>query len=276
MTQDVALVTCRSLPLLEEDDLPLVSALAELGCAAVPVLWDDPAVRWRHFEAVVLRSPVDYVERLAEFLRWAASVERLHNSFPMVRWNTDKAYLKALQAAGAAVVPTQWLAPGEPLTEPPDGAFVVKPCVGVGGGGVGRYDERELSRGTRHIRRLHDAGQVVLVQPYLDSVEDSGEASLVYFDGTYSHAVRRTGFLQIGGVIETGYKPSVGERELADRVVGLVTGLFGAPLYARVDLLAAPEGPAVNEVEVTDPVLHLRGEPAAAGRFARAVVEHLA
>jgi O-ureido-D-serine cyclo-ligase len=122
---------------------------------------------------------------------------------------------------------------------------------------------------------LHDAGQIVLVQPYLDSVEDTGEASLVYFDATYSHAVRRTGFLQIGGVTETGYEPSAGERELADRVVSHVTSLFGAPLYARIDLLDASDGPTVNEVEVTDPILHLRGEPAGAQRFARAVVEHL-
>jgi hypothetical protein len=275
IAQEVALVTCRSLPFLEEDDLPLVSALAEMGCAAVPVLWDDPAVRWSDFNAVVLRSPVDYVERLAEFLDWAASIERLHNPFAMVRWNTDKSYLRGLEAAGVSVVPTRWLAPDEPLVDLPGDPFVVKPSVGVGGEGVGRYDRRDRPRGAAHIRRLHDAGQIVLVQPYLDSVDDTGEASLVYFDATYSHAVRRTGFLQIEGVTEIGYNPSTGERELADRVVGHVTSLFGPPLYARIDLLDASDGPTVNEVEVTDPILHLRGEPAGARRFARAVLEHL-
>ena len=64
----------------------------------------------------MLRSPWDYVERLDEFLAWAehvATVSALWNPTALVRWNTHKAYLLELAAAGAPVVPTVVLAAGE-------------------------------------------------------------------------------------------------------------------------------------------------------------------
>jgi glutathione synthase/RimK-type ligase-like ATP-grasp enzyme len=274
MTSPIALVTCSALPNLEDDDHPLVDALAELGHRPVTTLWDDPSIRWADFGAVVVRSPVDYVERLEGFLGWAASVERLHNSFPTLRWNTDKAYVRDLEAAGLTVVATQWLTPGEPLEER-DGPFVVKPAVGVGGIGVGRYERDEHPLGAAHVRRLHDAGQTALVQPYLRSVEDEGEVSLVYCEGTYSHAVRSVGFVPEADVHPVPCRPDAGERQLADRVIDHVTRRFGPPLYARVDLLETPDGPAVNELEVTDPILHLRRAPGSAHRFAQAIVRRL-
>lgn len=275
MTRTVALVTCQSLPLLEDDDHPLVSALKELDCRCVVTLWDDISVEWSRFGAVVLRSPVDYVQRLQEFLGWAGAIKRLHNPFPMVRWNTDKAYLRDLESAGLSVVPTRWIPSGEELTVTPDKPFVVKPSVGVGGEGVHRYEPGERERAARQIRQLHKAGQPALVQPYLGSVEDSGEASLVYFDAKYSHAVRRAGFRGVGTMTEAGHRPTAAQSQLADRVVAYLTDRFGAPLFARIDLLETPSGPAVNEVEVTDPILHLLGEPFAAHRFAQAIVARL-
>ena len=275
MTRAVALVTCRSLPHLEDDDHPLLSALKELNCRCVVTLWDDTAVDWSQFDAIVLRSPIDYVQRLQEFLGWAGAIKRLHNPFPMVRWNTDKAYLRDLESAGVSIVPTRWVLVGEALTSAPDHPFVVKPSVGVGGEGVQRYEQDEQARAADQIRRLHKAGHPALIQPYLSSVEDRGEASLVYFDARFSHAVRRPGFLGAGTKTEAGYRPTAAQLQLADRAVAHVTGRFGAPLFARIDLLETPGGPAVNEVEVTDPILHLLGEPAAARRFAEAVVKRL-
>jgi hypothetical protein len=276
MPPRIALVTCRALPDLEQDDHPLVAALDDLGHVAVPAVWDDPAVAWPQFGAVVLRSPIDYVERLGEFLGWAAGVRRLHNGLPIVRWNTDKAYLRDLESHGLAVVPTRWLAPGEPLPGFDGGEVVVKPSVGVGATGVARYGDGERTAAERHVRRLHGEGQpAVLVQPYLASVQDAGEASLVYVEGAYSHAVRRTGFVPDGEVAPVAHEPSAPQRRLADRVVAHVTDAFATPLYARVDLLETPSGPAVNEVEVTDPILHLRSADGAAERLARAIVARL-
>src|SRR5437763_943782 len=48
---DVALVTYEALPDLDDDDRPLVGALAAQGLSARPVVWSDPTVDWSRFGA---------------------------------------------------------------------------------------------------------------------------------------------------------------------------------------------------------------------------------
>lgn len=79
----------------------------------------------------MIRTTWDYWDRLAQFLAWARSVPQLVNSADVVAWNTDKIYLRRLQAAGIAVVPTVWVAPGEDFVTP-NHPFVVKPTVSAG------------------------------------------------------------------------------------------------------------------------------------------------
>jgi glutathione synthase/RimK-type ligase-like ATP-grasp enzyme len=192
-----------------------------------------------------------------------------------VQWNTSKIYLADLKSAGIAVVSTQFWQPGEPTLNPPGGPVVIKPAVGVGGEGVRRYGPAEQSDALRRVRQLQDEGQVVLVQPYLDSVETVGEISVVYFDAAYSHAVRRKGFLPEGEETDTDCQPDARQRGLADQMLDYLTDRFGAPLYARIDILEGPSGPVVSEVEVTDPVVHLCGKPDRAARFAGAIADRL-
>ena len=66
-------------------------------------------------------------------------------------------------------------------------------------------------------------------------------------------------------------RSSDAERIVADAALTVVTNRFGGPLYARVDLLPAPVGPVVVEVEVTEPSLFLSYSPGAAERFAAAI-----
>ena len=49
---------------------------------------------------MILRATWDYIERLDEFLAWAAAVPNLLNSPDVVAWNTDKHYLHDLAVAG--------------------------------------------------------------------------------------------------------------------------------------------------------------------------------
>ena len=70
MTTRIALVTAREALALDEDMPPLRAALAALGAEVTTPEWDDPAVDWSRFDVAVLRSPWDYMDRLAEFLAW--------------------------------------------------------------------------------------------------------------------------------------------------------------------------------------------------------------
>ena len=110
----------------------------------------------------MLRSPWDYVERLDEFLAWAehvATVSALWNPIALIRWNTHKAYLLELAAAGAPVVPTVLLLQGSAAAL--DGiadaqgwnSVVVKPAVAVGGHGARPLRRRRSARARRTSTR---------------------------------------------------------------------------------------------------------------------------
>src|SRR5205807_2399206 len=71
-----ALPPSAKLPTRNEADRLLTPALAELGLAAVPAVWDAPDVCWEEFQGVVVRSCWDYHHRLEEFLTWVARLER--------------------------------------------------------------------------------------------------------------------------------------------------------------------------------------------------------
>src|SRR5689334_3302100 len=95
---------------VSDDDL-LVEPLRRLGHEAEFVSWRQTAVRWREFDAVVIRTTWDYQNDLPAFLNVLRRIEsetRLANPLEVVRWNADKVYLRDLAARGVGTVPTVW------------------------------------------------------------------------------------------------------------------------------------------------------------------------
>jgi glutathione synthase/RimK-type ligase-like ATP-grasp enzyme len=284
---DVLLATCADLPSGDEDADALVAALAAHGVAAEWGVWTDDAVDWQR-ALTVLRSTWDYAGARDAFLSWTRRIARLANPYPVIAWNSDKTYLRDLERAGVPIVPTAWAAPGEAVQVPDAGEFVVKPSVGAGSRGAGRFTADAGGSALTHAARLHDAGRVVLVQPYLSGVDTQGETALVYVDGAFSHAVRKGAMLPEGVAhpvdghelyVEERITPSEAtDAELAvgARAVEFVAQRFGGPLlYARVDLLPSQTGPVVVELELTEPSLFLLHADGAADRFAGAIARRV-
>ena len=275
MTARVAIATCDWLPDLDEDSAALLAALAALGVDAAPVVWSSGA-DWTVYDLVLVRSCWDYTTRRAEFLAWAASVPRLANPAEVLAWNTDKRYLNGLAAAGVAVVPTTFVAPGERYAVPP-GEHVVKPTVSAGARDTRRFAAGESS--AAHAAALLGAGRDVMVQPYVTAIDEAGETAVMSFLGVHSHAIRKAPVLLDGtavapDVVEiTPRAATPAELSAAEQVLSLVPG--GPLLYARVDLVPGPDGPLLMELEVTEPSLFLSHSSGAAERLAAAVVESL-
>ncbi|GIG59537.1 ATP-grasp domain-containing protein [Longispora fulva] len=273
----VALATCAKLPELDEEERLVLGPLSDLGIRAVPAVWDDPTVDWSSFDLTVLRTTWDYATRRDEFLTWAHTVPHLLNPAATVEANTDKRYLASL---AVPTVPTVFLAPGEAFTAP-DGEYVLKPTVSAGSLDTGRYGPADAPLAAAHVARLHAAGRTVMVQPYLAAVDDAGETALLYFNGEFSHAIRKGPMLtgpDLGtdalfhGEEITARVPSAAERALGDALVGTLD----APLYARVDLIPGPDGtPVLVELELTEPSLFLGQDAGAPARFARAIAARL-
>jgi hypothetical protein len=269
----IALATNREFPALYVDDEPLLDALRALGADPVPAVWDDPSVDWAAFDLVVVRSTWDYVPRRAEYLAWAASVPRLANPAGVLAWNTDKTYLRELAAAGVPVVPTRWASSPVALPELAEGwdDVVVKPNVSAGAADTLRC-AASSAEGQALLDAIVAGGRTAMVQPYLDAVEGYGERSLLFVEGAFTHAVRRNPALSHEGdrrFDAEGVAPTDEELAVAARVLAAV----GTPLlYARVDLVPYGGGPALMELEVTEPQLFLRFSRAGAEALAAAAV----
>ena len=292
----IALVTAIAAYSLDEDLAPLQQALEAAGAEVLILAWDDPSVSWSRYDAALLRSPWDYTERLDEFLAWAARVDAqtmLLNPLSVVRANTDKHYLGALAAKELAVVPSRFVEPGADagaalagfLDEFRDAAeFVVKPAVGAGSRDAQRYGRDQAEAATAHVQRLVSAGRSTLLQPYLDAVDRDGETALMFFDGVFSHAIRKAPLLfRDQGPTRALFAPekitprTPGEDELA-LATAVLAALPEAPLaYARVDLIRDADGsPRLLELELTEPSLFFPFAEGSASRFAASLLRRLA
>lgn len=286
MTAEVMLATCADLPTGDPDDGDLVAALAALGIRGRWADWRGPAEAFAD-SLTVIRSTWDYTDRREQFLTWADAVPRLANPAPILRWNTDKAYLRELADAGLPVTATQWVLPGQAadLDQPAD--YVIKPAVGAGSRFAGRFAPGDRAKAEAHLQALHATGATAMVQPYVDAVDTVGEAAMVYLDGVYSHAITKHAMLPPGTVHEdvterlfvqeriVARVPSAAERAVADDVAAYVRDRFGPLLYTRIDLLPDPAGPVVIELELTEPSLFLTYAEGACDRFAAAIAGRL-
>jgi glutathione synthase/RimK-type ligase-like ATP-grasp enzyme len=298
-TKRVGLATCSVLPELDADDRPLIDALKERGVTAEPVVWDAPDVDWPDFDLVVVRSTWDYSPRRDQFVQWADGVPRVENPASVLRWNTDKGYLRALETAGIPVIPTIWLDPDRHLSKravhtrmPAFGDFVVKPVVSAGARDTGRYQPvsaKSRALAIQHAVELLDTGRAVMIQPYVTSVDTAGETCLVFVDGVFKHAARKnallTGPRKTAGLYQeekmSAVEASQAQVDVASRALDVAQrelGLERPLLYARVDLVTRDDGtPLVIELELTEPSLWMQyaGASQTLDAFADAIVGRL-
>ena len=289
----VALASCTAFPAGDEDAAFLLDAFGRAGHDASWQVWDS-AVDWSAFDVTVVRATWDYTPRREEFLAWAGGLSLVLNPFPVLSWSSDKTYLRDLFAADIPAVTTAFVEPGQALPDALQGEFVVKPSVGAGSRGAGRFSlPADDAAAREHLAALHADGRTALVQPYVAGVDTVGETAVVCLGGVVSHAARKSALLAPGTVrelvaptleddhglflVETmaPAEPTPAETAVAEQVLAYVTERFGfTPVYARVDLLPAPDGPVVVEVELVEPSLFLGYAPdpaAAADRLVAAV-----
>lgn len=289
----IALATQRDLPGWEKDDRPFHAALELIGMEVHHPAWDDPEVDWNTFDACLIRTTWDYMAKAEAFRTWAGRVDHhipLFNPAIVVRWNLDKRYLRALEEAGVPHMPTQWIEPDAPIdvasTMKSRGWHrgFLKPVVGCSAQGTLRFDDApsDLQRAQAHLEsQMATTGHGMMLQPYLPSVETAGEVSALFFDGHFSHGVRKVpvaGDYRVQddyGASDEPYTFSGAElalathvRETAERLLGLTRPL----LYARADFLRADDGALqITELELIEPSLFFRHDKRAPMRLAQAL-----
>lgn len=285
--QRIAFATCRDLPELAASDRAAAAELAGRGVVVEAAIWDDAAVDWSRFAAVVVRSCWDYYLEPERFLAWAEGLSRrgvrLLNPAALIRWNVRKTYLSDLAARGVAVVPTIFVAPGEAasLSALLDARgwerAVLKPQISASAYETFLLPRERAPEGQALLDRLVGLSGA-MVQPYVEEVTTRGELSLIFLGGRFSHAVKklpRAGDFRVqlehGGaqVLVTPGDPLIAEARRA------VEAIEGPWLFARVDGVEAGGRLLLMELELIEPELFLCFPPGAV-RFADALTATLA
>ena len=255
-------------------------ALREAGAEVIARPWTAPG-DLEPFNCVLPLVAWGYHLRYPE---WLELLDRLEaegvpvlNPVPLLRWNGDKAYLAELGAKGVPTVPTLAV---DHLNEAALAAafgtlgceeVVVKPAVSGGGSHTFR-----LARGEAAAVPTDVHGRRMMIQPYMRSIAERGEYSLILFGGELSHTVvkrPRSGDFRVqpnfGGDTVACESPA-GALDLARQA--LAAAPAGAT-YARVDLVEGAAGELqVMELELIEPALFLHCAEDAKLRFAHAIL----
>ena len=230
------------------------------GDSVSDIAWDDKTIDWRGFDFAIIGTAWDYWDRPEEFIATLLAINSqtvLYNSPALVQWNFHKKYLCDLEQKGALVIPTLWH--DDPDTLDWSRCFdhfdtdkiVVKRQIGANADGQFLLD-----------RSMPDVTitKPVMIQPFVPSIKNEGEYSLIFIDGDFSHALLKTPAADdyriqssYGGK-EKAVTLSKGDLEAGSRILSM---LDQRPLYARVDMVRNENGELlVMELELIEPFLY--------------------
>ncbi|MFC5743086.1 ATP-grasp domain-containing protein [Dyella tabacisoli] len=284
MSAYLAIATSSLCPGIHPDDTHFAASLERHGVHVTACLWNDPAVDWSRFDAVLVRTTWDYFKHYAAFLSWLDQLDRLGvpliNDSQLVRWNSEKGYLAELAQHGVAIIPTQ-IVNGDGLLDVlrtmQAQEIVIKPTVSGSAWHTVRGTVGEASF-EQAVARLPTDFRYLL-QPFVPEIISDGEWSLMYFAGEFSHAVIKrpaAGDYRVqneyGGTAEA-IMPGADILAAANQALAAVAAIGHADhAYVRVDGVVCAGRFLIMELELIEPFLHLAIRPEGAERFA----EHIA
>ncbi|MBJ6978810.1 hypothetical protein [Luteimonas sp. MC1895] len=277
----------------------LQSALAAQGIRAVPAPWsahvEDASALDGYAQVLPLlvwNYHVDHARWLRACRTWAQAGLPMANPPSVLAWNSDKRYLDRLAAAGVAIPHTAWT---RRLTRTlleqvfdATGAdeLIAKPAVSGGAWKTWRFgrDGIDALLAQAGSDADDDAGRAgvaeILVQPFLPTILQHGETSLLYFGGRLSHAVNKRptpGDFRVqetfGGHYTALAQPPAGALALAEQVLAAIDEPL---LYARIDMVPDADGRwLLMEAELIEPDFYLGVDPGRGALFAQALRDRL-
>ena len=290
---DITLLTCRAYykpdivtpyiqNILLEQEL-LKSAFEAQGLKVDITYWDNPTYEWQETKSVLFRTIWDYFERFDEFWEWLEQVKtktRLINSYELIKWNIDKHYLKDLSSWGIETVPTYFADKGcnmklhEIAKRNQWKDLVIKPAISASAFKTYKILANEIQANEKLFNSLVQERNM-LVQPYFETITQLGEASLMVFDGKFTHAILKKaqpGDFRVqddfGGTVHN-YIPTKAEINFAEKVFETCKT---KPVYGRVDIVwDNDKNFYLSELEILEPELWIRNYPKCAERIAEAV-----
>jgi len=283
----LALLTSPDLPDLARGERLVIPELKKLGIDAQPVAWDGDD--WKQCDALVVRTIWDYFVRYDEFRKFldevAATNIPIFNPLEVLRWNSDKLYLRELEELGVRTPEQIFLRDAAELdlqkflAENFNGELVVKPTVSAAARATFRVTHANAAEAQTYFQ--NDDYGMLIVQEFLPEIVNDGEYSIIFFGGECSHTIRKLaapGDFRVqekhGGTVEP---VTLAENHIEQaRAILKSHPLLEHLLYARVDCVLRDDKLILCELEILEPELFLNWSPTAPAAFARAIRDMLA
>ncbi|MBT3585275.1 MAG: hypothetical protein HN509_10225 [Halobacteriovoraceae bacterium] len=265
------------------DDELTIPEFEKAGHQVQTVSWNS-GCDWSQFDAVIIRSTWDYQDHWDDFIEVLTKIDSetiLLNPLETVKWNINKSYMQELSKKGVPIIPTLWPCDlagkkvAEVFQELAVEKIIFKPLVGANAD-----DTYPLTIGQNESlvpSSVFEGG--FMAQPFIGDVIATGEYSLFYFNGEFSHIVLKTpceGDYRVqeehGGIIST---PEASP-QLLSAGGKVIDTLAQKLLYARVDLVDRGDGVFyLMELELIEPALYFRMNKNSPANFVRAFNQKL-
>lgn len=291
----------QSIAFLSTDDLEdyfvwdnlLIQPFSQHGVHIDVISWHAIDIDWSQYDAVIVRSTWDYQEHADAFIDKLIEITKhdtvLINPLSLMQWNISKRYLQILQTQGITIIPSVFFDSVAISDIYAQFAYfdtqeiIIKPLISANSDNTFRLDHTNLMAQAGPLSNIFSTTPCV-IQPFLDSVINEGEYSLFYFNGEYSHTIRKvpkSGDFRVqeehGGELITVIPD---ERQLS-AAAKVLAALPEKSLYARVDLIRNPRAQKddiwqLMEVELIEPSLYFNMDEASPERFVQATLNYLA
>jgi glutathione synthase/RimK-type ligase-like ATP-grasp enzyme len=267
----------------------LIPAFQRYGLLHEEIVWDAPDIDWQQFDAILIRSTWDYIEndKFKKFLQTLATIGQLkiplYNSLATVLWNSKKTYLQQLSKNGVLVIDTIFTTRHKTpriqssLEQLGGNEWVIKPAVSAGANKTFRVT---VETAQEMYQSNYDLDEEVMIQSFISEIVTCGEMSFVFFNGTFSHAVRQVPALgdfrvqHIHGATVKKFLPEQWMISETSRILDIAQKSIGEELpflYARVDVIERNNRLYLMELELIEPTLHLDCQEGSADTFATAL-----
>ena len=277
---NIALVTCDNFHELLTEDVPLREELIALGHHAVSVSWSDKSADWTQFDLVIIRSTWDYYKRFDAFNQWMDMLESkgipTWNPIALMRWNSNKTYLRDLEAKGIEIVPTEWVDRNNDrhlstiLLATGWEKAILKPAISGGSYLTVPIDASNTDEHQATLQQILTTGPA-MIQPFLPEIVSVGEYSLLYFGGEYQFTILKAPkdgdyrVQQEFGGSTRKVQPTAEQLATANKIMQAIDH---PTLYARVDGVQVNGRFQLMELELIEPHLYMEYEPGSLQKFA--------
>lgn len=274
-------------PTVKDEDVLLLEFLKGKGLDIHREVWTNSTINWLDYDLVLIKAPWDYHEHITDFYNWLDKLNSLSipllNPYEIIKWNSDKHYLKEISDSGLSIIPTLFIEKNACLQTASvfqqlnSEKIIIKPCISGGAKNTFILTPDNFSVHQKSINDLLK-DEAFLIQPFIKEIETDGEWSFIFFDGKYSHSVLkkpRSGDFRVqhcyGGTIHTDNIETLqieAAQKFADRFAN-------GCLYARVDGVMVNNKFLLMELELLEPFLFLSYHPKGFENYYTALVKFI-